>query len=215
MPRAYAQYINVNIEDPMFHETSLDFDDDSSPSSPLSVALVVTPDSQHDSDPVDFSDCGFCFLFLHEASFDDVILPASFHDSSHVNLGPIIDSGASCHIWSVKEHLQNTALIGEIHLDLVNNEFQSFIIKDVLYSPQIGLNLISPNSLIVNNPKCHYQSDLCGLTAFVNDKPLFKADLNNHLYHLSSHVVHTNKALNLSYSCDINFWHQVLGHLNP
>ena len=80
---AYAQYINVNIEDPMFHETSLDFDDDSSPSSPLSVALVTTPDSQHDSDPVD---CGFCFLFLHEASFDDVILPVSFHDSSRMNL---------------------------------------------------------------------------------------------------------------------------------
>ena len=174
MPCAYAQYINVNIEDPMFHETSLDFDDDSSPSSPLSVALVTTPDSQHDSDPVDFSDCGFCFPFLCEASFNDVILPVSFHDSSHVNLGPIIDSGASCHIWSVKEHLQNaqpcrrrfitgnktapidTALIGKIHLDPVNNEFQSFIIKDVLYSPQIGLNLISLNSLIANNPKCHY-----------------------------------------------------------
>jgi len=37
----------------------------------------------------------------------------------------------------------------------------------------------------------------------------------DNLYHLSSHNIQENKVELLQYNTDINYWHQVLGHLNP
>ena len=152
---------------------------------------------------------------------------------------PILDNGATDHIWSILEDLveikpcsktfgtgnKNAPIhcthVGKVFLEATSDKYDPIVLSPVYFTKQIGVRLVSEKSLHRQFPKCERGG---GSDTFIfkkNEHVILKAKGEGKLlYTLSSHRVmkKDNKPFS-SYALfnhrDINSIHAACGHINP
>ena len=152
---------------------------------------------------------------------------------------PIIDNGATDHLWNDKSSLINlipctktfrtgnqdspikATAVGEIYLKPRKDGFSPIVIPQVFYSPQIGVKLMSEKKILSQFPGSQRGGGMEDYN--INQKGhkiLTARGPGNALFTLESHVVNQpNKTSLSSYALfnhrNAKFLHHVCGHINP
>ena len=151
---------------------------------------------------------------------------------------PIIDNGATNHLWNDKSSLINLILctktfrtgnqdspikataVGEIYLKPQKDGFSPIVIPQVFYSPQIGIKLMSKKKILSQFPGSQRGGGMEDYN--INQKGhkiLTARGPGNALFTLESHVVNQpNKTSLSSYALfnhqNAKFLHHICGHIN-
>ena len=152
----------------------------------------------------------------------------------------IVDSGASTHMCSSRQHMSNISkskiknvtaanrstvpVLGEGEVTLKYNgpkTSRKVLLKNVLHVPNITSNLISVSAIAKRGGKVIFCGKNCQIYNKYGDLVLEGELSNNNIYRVGfeqgstqADAVDSGIALKATHPADINLWHRRMGHLN-
>jgi hypothetical protein len=210
------------FDDSAFAEGRLYFHQDDHLSSSSSTSSTTTTTTQTTVEDED----GMGFVTATKTSSD---IPKTSSDV------PIVDNGATDHLWDNASDLQNTipcykrfrtgnknspitaTIKGEVTLTPKLPGFTPIVLPNVYHSPQIGVKLISEKAILKQFPGSARGGDYENYKIHQRNFNILTAKgPGNSLFTLNSHKVSQNKTSSSSYALfnlrDSRFVHNLMGH---